>query len=184
LCEDFIATDLQLLQDFSNIEWTRLIHVVINCFRLLSIAIGRPREERTSHQLAQFASLFDRLAIRMKEAMFEDEESKNDPNMFLLFDSVLPVMKAKYTKMVSKLTAVDAFHIIPTGPPTSLASLCPIVNGSVKNTEYWDTLIDENADNFHLAGGISFEDNFWMQELDGFGDLSSLNVQDNSGSYI
>lgn len=180
LFEDFIAIDSQLLQEFSNIEWNRLIHVFINCFRLISIALGRPGEERISHGLAQIATNFQRLTIRMKENLSTDDMSNKSPSMFLLFDSVLPVMTSKYTKMLSRLPVPDVVHPIQSRPPSSLASLCPIANGSVKNTEYWDTLIDANADNLNLSEGLSFEDSLWMQELDGLGGLSSLLDQDST----
>jgi hypothetical protein len=182
--EAFIGADLSLYQDFSNIEWTRLIHVVINVFRLLSIALANPTEHRIAHRLAQFASHFDRLTIRMKEGICNNDKSKRDPNMFLLFDSVLPVVGVKFSKMISKLTAINNFHKAPSGPPSSLASLCPVFNGTIRNTEYWDALTDANTDIFNLTEGISFEDESWINQLGGFDNFSSFQNQNNNGSHV
>lgn len=97
--------------------------------------------------------------------------------MFLLFDSVLPVMRAKYEKMGLRLTAMTGIHTVPSGPQSSLASLCPIFNGSVKGTEYWDVLSNANANSFDLMGEGFFGDDTWMQQLDSFGEASALQDQ-------
>jgi hypothetical protein len=170
--EAFIGADFELYQDFSNIEWTRLIHVVINIFRLLSIALTHPAQDHTAHQLALFDSRFERLSNRMKEGLWNNNELKRDPNIFLLFDSILPVLRVKYSTMISKLQAMDTFHQAPSGPPSSLASLCPVFNGTVKNTEYWDALTAANNNNFGFTERVSFDDEFWTTGLGSFDDFS------------
>jgi hypothetical protein len=180
----FIVLDLQMYQDLSNIEWTRLIHVIINCFRLLSIALGRPTESSTAYQLGVITSYFERLGIRMQEGISGNDNAKDGPSMFLLFDSVLPLMKGKYEKMVSRLTASSGSYIAPSGPPNTLASLCPVYNGSIKKTDYWDAFTDTGTGKFNMTDETSVEDDFWINQLGDFGDFSPPMYQNNAGSYF
>jgi hypothetical protein len=184
LFEAFIVTEPKTYQDLSNIEWTRLIHVTINCFRLLSIALACPTKGSTAYQLARFTSQFERLGIRMKREIPGNHHTKRDPTMFLLFDSVLPVMRGKYEKMVSRLTALSEFYIAPSGPPSSLASLCPVYNGSIKKTEYWEAFKDVDTGNFNIMDGMTLEDDFWMDQIGSFGDFPPPLDQGNEGSYL
>jgi hypothetical protein len=137
---DLIArVDMSLYQNF-GVEWTRLVWTIIAVFRLIHSAITFSLSDRSIvEQLSRFGQYFEILCFRSKELSSSGKDG-GPPDMFLLFDSVLRVVREKYAKMIGTLSDVST-ESSPSSfgsSAKSFAALCPMMNGGVRGTDYWD----------------------------------------------
>jgi hypothetical protein len=121
-----------------NTEWNRIIWGIIAVFRLVQSALTFDIYDRgVTDQLAKFGHYFEILCFRSKDLSASGKDA-GPPDIFLMFDSVLCVVREKYASLVDKLSDRTESSSPSSKASSSLFSLCPVMNGNIKNTDYWD----------------------------------------------
>jgi hypothetical protein len=131
--------DIKEYRNFTFVEWSRVIFAVITLFRLLSKTSTSPGLDSPAvHELTQFGKYFEILCFRMHELSNASSSENEPPNIFCLWESVLRIVRAKYLQLVSDMTEQRAVNL-------GLKNLCPVLNGSIKETEYWEAFCQEDS---------------------------------------
>jgi hypothetical protein len=128
--EQLVAVDTAEYQNFTFVEWTRLIASIILLFRI----IHSTSAESDIEALTQFEKYLELLSFRMHELSNSRSDVAEPPNAFCLWESVLKIVRDKYAKLMTDMKE-RAAAILNLG---NLGNICPVLNGSIKQTEFWD----------------------------------------------
>ncbi|KAF2418996.1 hypothetical protein EJ08DRAFT_738932 [Tothia fuscella] len=140
--EAYISLPLSEYRNFSLPEWSRLIHTIIVLFRLCEITQSMPEWiSGANDQRTQFGVYLESLSFRMAE-LSRSDNPEAPPTVFCLFNSVLPVVRQTYDKMIEKLSqgtsSSDSVHTASTRH--TMASRCPLFTPQITHTDYWELL--------------------------------------------
>jgi hypothetical protein len=159
--EGFIALPIAEYRNFSIVEWSRLIQTVVNLFTLCSTISKVPDlDPSVRHQSALFGIYLESLCYRMDELTNVGKSTQAAPDVFCMFKSVLRIVRDMYDEMIpgtSQGNSPGSDNTLAGSP----AHLCPMLNGKIRGTEYWDVLTTSNMDHS-------------LYESQGFGVISQL----------
>lgn len=160
--EVFISMDPLGYTKFSLAEWCRLIHATMNIFMLLSHIPSLPDvDPSTVKEVLQFDRYLEILCFRMQEQSASKRDASLPPDIFCLWESVLRVVREKFNKL-----AKEVAHNKSASPSSSdsssvrfqvSASLCPVIGGGIKETEYWDAWTRSMSGGPEGDSGVSTE---------------------------
>lgn len=137
--EIFTSLDISDYQRLSAIQWTQLVQVMKVvpklCFDDTLISQWNTAEARSYLQLN---SILESLCGKMQELTSTTSQTASDgtstnvarPDYFLMFKSVLQIMKEEYDQRVAALERNVAEQ--------KTGSRCPVLNGSIRTSEFWD----------------------------------------------
>lgn len=129
-------------------EWSRLIGTIAVLFTFVhQLSLEQPLDSDVLDKITQLTILFETLAVRMEDMTQVGKQERAPPDVFCLFGSVLRVVREKYGQLLSRLSQSQKRN--STSKAVPLPMYCPIVNGSLKTTEYWEVL----QDTFGFADG-------------------------------
>ena len=157
--ETFTSAPISEYYNMSFAEWARLIQVLKVMSRLCFPIIGAPEwDDEKARKEARFGMIMESILYRMQELTatgkprqhveeakgskrVEDEHSglKSSalpPDHFFMFKSVLKILKDVYDERVDVATR-DAKR---EGSSRQRGSRCPVLNGSIQDSEYWEAL--------------------------------------------
>ena len=122
-------------RNFSSVEWSRLISAV-TVMSTLSFAVPAVPEwdHATARNIAKFGMYVECLCFRFQELSVVGKEPsgrKLAPDVFCMFNSVLQVLKQTYEE---KVNSIEPILMSP------LNLRCPVLSGTVADTEYWDLI--------------------------------------------
>jgi hypothetical protein len=147
LLDTITCLEIKDFNDFSMFDWSIVIKTIASTFELLAIAINQQNIDHISTKgLSSFGPYLLRLRLRMNDLSATKISTGDPPDMFCLFHSVLGIIIDKYNAMTSHLSLMADHGNIGSGGHQYLASLCPIVNGSVQSTPYWSALNENEWD--------------------------------------
>jgi hypothetical protein len=110
-----------------------------------------------ANEASHFGVFLESLCFRMDELTTVRADTKTGPDVFCMFKSVLRIVHGTYEEMISNISrksrCLGAKEKLGRFP-----SSCPMLNGSIKITEYWNVLNTSNA-----TGAF---DNHWMDSGD------------------
>ena len=154
-----LSLPLPELQDLSFVQWAQLVQVFKIapklCFPIPTCPgwdAARARDE------LRLDLVLDSLCYRMQELTSTNSQDQLQPDQPLMFKSVLQLLKNVYDGRLEALnneTMLASF---------SKRSSCPMLNGSLKDTEFWDALNCTTVDglgqglNIDLFDPNTFED--------------------------
>jgi hypothetical protein len=154
-------------QNFTFVEWSRLIASVIFLFRI----IYTMSSSSDMQNLAQFGKYLEILCSRMHELSNTKSGAAETPNVFCLWESVLKIVREKYAQLMEdmKERAVATLN---------LSSMCPVLNGSIRQSEYWENLTHDyqcsssvdaiSEPSISMAGNwIAWESLFYAEDIYG-----------------
>jgi hypothetical protein len=119
-------------QNFTFVEWSRLIVSIILLFRIIHGTSSSSDVEA----LAQFEKYLELLSIRMHELSNSKSDVAEPPNAFCLWESVLKIVREKYARLMTDMKERAAAIL-------NLGNMCPVLNGSIRQTEYWENFIQD-----------------------------------------
>jgi hypothetical protein len=129
LFNTFAQFEMAQWQEFSMIEWNLLVRTIISIFELLNSALSQSPVNTTQIQeLSSFTTSLEKFQSRMKQL------SKIKTDIFALFDSVLQVVIETYRRMCDQLRTLGNANVSYRSQCQSMPSLCPVANGSLRNT--------------------------------------------------
>lgn len=129
--EHFAHFDLTQYQNFSMMEWNLLIRTIISIFELLTSSLHQSSLDSTNIQeICSFAPALENVRFRVQQY------SKHPTDIFGLFYSVLQVIEEKYGRMCAQFAALGGKITSQWSQYKYMASLCPVVNGSLRNTPH------------------------------------------------
>jgi hypothetical protein len=157
--EYVLSMPLYEYHNFSSVEWSRLVYIIVTIFRLCAITPTVPGWEfGPTQQKAQFGVYLESLSFRMSELTAVKENGSAQPDIFSMFMSVLKIVREAYADMVANLSQND----LPTGGRhgSTVAPLprCPVFTNKIKETEYWNMLNASNAEATFERGSYHQED--------------------------
>ena len=136
-------------ESFTFVEWSRIIGTIITLFRLLLKASDSTGvDSSTIHELTQFGKYFEILCFRMNELSNIKGETTEPPNIFCLWESVLRIVRDKYTQLVTNMIGKTS-HML--GPKT----MCPVLSGGLRRTEFWDAFTQDDFAEFTTTSGTN-----------------------------
>jgi hypothetical protein len=142
----FLSTDPANYTSYTTINWSRLIYTIITAFTLLSSVKSYPNIPlQTTTDIMRFDRYLELLRLRMQEKSTTDlDDPSSVPDYFCLWSSILRIANDKYRELAAETqraidskTEADVFQIS--------ASLCPILSGSLKQSEYWQAMSSSGA---------------------------------------
>jgi hypothetical protein len=138
LLDTVTCLQIEDFNDFSMFDWNIIIHTIASMFEIMVVAINQQdNAHMTTKGLSGFGPYLLRLRLRMNGLSATKANPGDPPDTFCLFHSVLGIIIDKYNAMVNHLTLMADHMNIRSGGQRYTASLCPIMDGSVKNTPYW-----------------------------------------------
>jgi hypothetical protein len=152
--ETFLSLPLNEYRNFSQVEWCRLIQTVISLFSICSAISALPEVDATTRrQTAHFGVYLESLCFRMEELTKAGKDLKSPPDIFCMFSSILRIVRDTYENMVSTILQADLSSQSSGTPQGSHPAMCPVLNGSIMDTDYWD-ILNDNYTTEMLDGGI------------------------------
>ncbi|KAF2667414.1 hypothetical protein BT63DRAFT_291386 [Microthyrium microscopicum] len=150
MLEAIITLEPTKYRDFSMPEWCRVIQTFVTIFMTLSHIPSIPNLDPAAiKEVLQFGRYIEILCFRMRELSVVDKDSSAPPDVFCLWESVLRIVRKKYGAL-----AKDVGHSMSNSPSgngsaggsdrarsgmiRAPATLCPVVNGSLRQSDYWD----------------------------------------------
>lgn len=119
-------------KNFTFVEWSRLIVSIILLFRI----IHGTSSSSDVDALAQFEKYLEILSFRMHELSNSTSDVAEPPNAFCLWESVLKIVREKYARLMTDMKERAAAIL-------NLGTMCPVLNGSIKQSEYWDSFMQD-----------------------------------------
>jgi hypothetical protein len=145
--EYFLSVSIAEYTKFSVVEWARLVLILQAsseiCFGSPPSVVSKEHDELLHRQRAKLLIYFEALSHRLETLSQPSRSPDEPPNHHLLFNSILQVVSSAYLpesdvhsyRTVEKLSLNT--DIEKTAQPRSR---CPILNGQIRDTEYWNTL--------------------------------------------
>jgi hypothetical protein len=130
--EQLVSIDVSEYQNFTFVEWSRLI---VSIILLLRIVHGTSSSSDVE-ALAQFEKYLELLSFRMHELSNSKSETVEPPNAFCLWESVLKIVREKYARLMTDMKERAAAI-------QNLGNMCPVMNGSIRQTEFWENFIQD-----------------------------------------
>jgi hypothetical protein len=183
-----IALPVAAYDTFTLAEWNHVIDIIVTLSRLCFSIPSIPEwDAAAARQLTNFVPLMTDLQQKMDDVVRylgssiptlgkaggNDENERRRINIPALFSAVLSIVLEQYEERVAQEIyllpdSLDLNRLLPQdlpGQPTTYpmkSGLCPVMNGSLKGTEYWDAMgafkSDISADAWmggpeHVSGG-------------------------------
>jgi hypothetical protein len=130
--EQLVTMEVSEYQNFTFVEWSRLIVSIILLFRLINTTSSAADTEA----LSQFEKYLELLSFRMHELSNSKSNTAEPPNAFCLWESVLKIVREKYARLMTDMKERAATTL-------NLGGMCPVLNGSIKQTEYWENFMQD-----------------------------------------
>jgi hypothetical protein len=146
---------------FTLAEWNRIIDFIVSfsrlCFPIPNIAAW---DAPSARQTANFIPLISGLQEKMDEVVthlastaIANTSDKKDENRNInipsLFSAVLTIVLQQYSDRISQESQLDIFDLNPLLTQSQdqgdsiypmKSGMCPVMNGSLNGTEYWDAI--------------------------------------------
>jgi hypothetical protein len=157
----FSALPAPAYTPFTLAEWNHIVDLIVTLSRLCFPIPNIPTWDAPSaRQTANFIPLVSVLQEKMVEVAIHfastaitntsDKKDKGrNINIPSLFSAVLSIVLQQYTDRISQESQLDIFDLNPLLTqsqdqgnsiyPMKLG-MCPVMNGSLKGTEYWDAM--------------------------------------------
>lgn len=165
-CKNFLEIFLSLpVPEYLNvsfIQWAQLVQVLKIAPQLCFSADSMPQwDADKARKELRLELILESLCYRMHELTstshsnsHQDEhvhssaDGHSRPDHFLMFKSVLKILKETYEE---RCAAAEQQMM----DPPRHASRCPVMNGSIKDSEFWDALQASNAAGTESSDSIS-----------------------------
>ncbi|KAF2095330.1 hypothetical protein NA57DRAFT_79820 [Rhizodiscina lignyota] len=129
--------------NMSFVEWAQLINAVkimsTLCFRIPS---APQWDDEDARKEARFGMIIESICYRMQELTTTSKVAgdvdgdRAAPDHFFLFKSVLKILREEYDESVSAAKRDSQ----AASQQRQHGSMCPVLNGSIKKSEYWEAL--------------------------------------------
>lgn len=165
LFNTFIHIDKTHYHDLSAIEWSLVIKTIMIIFELLVLAFSQvDLDAGAIQQLSSLSPFLKTLQNRMKETVSTRQDTKVLPEICRILDSVLEMVHEKYSRMVEQLSLTNTLKAPHPGVRFNSATLCPVMNGSLKYNS--PTHIEDIfSDDFNFEAIIGPQaDSIWLKQ--------------------
>jgi hypothetical protein len=152
--EIIVSMDPTQYRTFGLSEWCILTGVIINAFVILSTMSAMQHvDSKAVEQAAQYGRYLELLSFRAQELSRSKGSSSAPPDIFCFWHSVLGIVHHKYTavaKEVNHSVLANSSQRSKASPKIRISpSLCPVLNGSLKSTDYWTAWSTSNEGSGH-----------------------------------
>lgn len=162
LFENFLSIPISEYRNFSMLEWTRLIQTIISLISTCLAMVAAPEVDSIdADQASHFGIYLESLCFRMDELTTVTKDTKTGPDIFCMFKSVLRIVRGTYEEMIMKISRKSDCG----GGEEQMSrfpSICPMLNGSIRRTEYWNVLNNSDTNS-------AFDDDCMASGIAGFG---------------
>jgi hypothetical protein len=132
--ETFGDFDDAEIKSLSTVEWFRFISATVAVFSTIAaIHEGTAPDSLIRQQLSSFGPLLQSVYEKIEGLSCTRKGTKDPPDIFCLMAAVLGIVVKIFGNQLDNLAPSGR-----AGSMTRLSKLCPVLNGQIQGTDYWD----------------------------------------------
>jgi hypothetical protein len=161
--ECFLSLPVMEYMKFSGAEWARLVLAIQAssqiCFLPSSSTTSTEHTVLLERERAKILIYFESLSHRLEKLSQSFRSPSEPPDHFLLFNSILQITSSAYLpgSNVRPQPASQGLLSYNQGKSSKTQSRCPILNGEIRQTEYWNALKNNRIDSESGTEGLDVD---------------------------